>query len=110
MLDQDVPVQEWKLYADKFKQLCLSNGLGIDPAVTADKARILRCPDTLNFKLTETLKVLNTLHISVTNRALERQIVTFDGEINYNMLCIEEWLDVTTSDEAIQFLHKIKHN
>jgi len=50
MLDQDVPVQEWKLYAEKFKQLCLSSGLNIDPAVTADKARILRCPDTLNFK------------------------------------------------------------
>ncbi len=50
MLDQDIPSDEWKLYAEKFKQLCLNNGLGIDPAVTADKARILRCPDTLNFK------------------------------------------------------------
>lgn len=65
-------------------------------------------PDRLNFKLTDTLRTLDALHISVTNQALERQIVAFDGEINYNMLCIEEWLDVTTSDEAIQFLHKIK--
>ena len=50
MLDTEVPVEEWKLYADKFKQLCLSKGLKIDPAVTADKARILRCPSTFNFK------------------------------------------------------------
>ena len=50
MLDTEVPVEEWKLYADKFKQLCLSKGLKIDPSVTADKARILRCPNTFNFK------------------------------------------------------------
>jgi hypothetical protein len=50
MLDTAVPVEEWKLYADKFKQLCIDNGLQIDPAVTADKARILRCPSTFNFK------------------------------------------------------------
>ena len=50
MLDTEVSAEEWKIYADKFKQLCLNNGLRIDPAVTADKARILRCPDTFNFK------------------------------------------------------------
>ena len=50
LLDTDIPVDEWKLYAEKFKQLCLSNGLHIDPSVTADRARILRCPDTFNFK------------------------------------------------------------
>jgi hypothetical protein len=50
MLDTDVPAEEWKLYAEKFKQLCLTNGFNIDPAVTADKARILRAPDTYNFK------------------------------------------------------------
>ena len=50
MLDTAVPVEEWKLYADKFKQLCIDSGLQIDPAVTADKARILRCPSTFNFK------------------------------------------------------------
>lgn len=50
LLDTDVPVEEWKIYAEKFKQLCIRNNLYIDPAVTADKARILRCPDTFNFK------------------------------------------------------------
>lgn len=49
-LDRDVPISEWKIYAQKFKTYCVSQGLKIDLAVTADAARILRCPDTLNYK------------------------------------------------------------
>ena len=47
---EDVPADEWKQYAEKFKALCLDNGLMIDPAVTADAARILRAPGTRNLK------------------------------------------------------------
>lgn len=47
--EEDVPIAEWKPYADKFKQLCLDH-MKIDPVVTADITRIMRCPDTLNFK------------------------------------------------------------
>lgn len=49
-LDRDVPAEEWKVYAEKFKDFCLNNGLHIDPVVSADLARILRSPDTLNHK------------------------------------------------------------
>lgn len=49
ILDRDVPVAEWKLYATKFKNKCLEH-LKIDPAVTADVSRILRCPETLHLK------------------------------------------------------------
>tara|TARA_R110002012_G_scaffold3223_1_gene15027 strand:+ start:5119 stop:7944 length:2826 start_codon:yes stop_codon:yes gene_type:complete len=49
-LDRDVPADEWKLYAEKFKDFCLDNGLLIDPVVSADLARILRSPDTFNHK------------------------------------------------------------
>lgn len=52
ILDQDVPTEIWKAYAVKFKQLCLDH-LKIDPAVTADAARVLRCPDTFNYKKEE---------------------------------------------------------
>lgn len=45
-----VESEEWKTYAEKFKSYCLDNGLHIDRAVTADAARILRAPDTLNYK------------------------------------------------------------
>lgn len=49
LLDQDVPIAEWRRYAYKFKQFCLDY-MKIDPAVTADVSRILRCPDTVNYK------------------------------------------------------------
>ena len=51
ILDQDVPTAEWKTLASKFKKLCLDH-IKIDPAVTADAARILRCPDSYNRKKT----------------------------------------------------------
>lgn len=49
--DADVPSDEWRLYANKFKQLCLDH-IKIDTTVTADAARVLRCPDTFNYKTT----------------------------------------------------------
>ena len=48
--DNDVNSREWKTYAEKFKTYCIENGLAIDPTVTADAARIMRCPDTVNYK------------------------------------------------------------
>lgn len=50
LFHEDIPASEWKPYAEKFKDLCISKGLRIDPVVTADLARILRCPDTFNLK------------------------------------------------------------
>ena len=50
IFDQDIPVDEWKPYAEKFKMFCMDNGLLIDPVVTAHQARIMRCPDTQNHK------------------------------------------------------------
>ena len=50
LFDRDIPATEWKPYAEKFKEFCLSHGLNIDPVVTADLARILRCPNTFNQK------------------------------------------------------------
>ena len=50
MFDKDIPISEWKPYAEKFKNYCIEHDLKIDPVVTADVARILRAPDTLNYK------------------------------------------------------------
>lgn len=52
VFDSDVPVVEWKPYAEKFKEFCIEQGLQIDPVVSADSARIMRCPDTYNHKNT----------------------------------------------------------
>ena len=49
LMDEDISAEEWKTYAEKFKALCMSY-IKIDPVVTADAARIMRAPETLNFK------------------------------------------------------------
>jgi len=48
-MDRDIPKDEWKPCAEQFKALCLKH-INIDPTVTADISRILRCPDTFNHK------------------------------------------------------------
>jgi len=50
LFDEDIPSSEWVVYAEKFKTYCTAQGLKIDPVVTADRARIMRVPDTLNYK------------------------------------------------------------
>lgn len=50
ILTEQITPDIWKPIAEKFKSLCLRSGLRIDPACTADSARILRIPDTKNFR------------------------------------------------------------
>lgn len=49
-LTEPVPPEEWIPVAEALKRACAKHGLKADPAVTADCARVLRVPDTLNFK------------------------------------------------------------
>lgn len=49
-LQETITYNDWKPTAETFKKFCASYNLNADPAVTADAARILRVPDTLNFK------------------------------------------------------------
>lgn len=48
--DRDLPVAAWRALAEKLKAKCIETGFKIDPTVTADAARILRMPGTLNHK------------------------------------------------------------
>jgi hypothetical protein len=48
--DRDMPVAEWRPLAEALKKRCLEADLKIDPTVTADAARILRMPGTMNVK------------------------------------------------------------
>jgi hypothetical protein len=50
LLTQYIPSSAWSPIAEKLKHACDHLGLKADPAVTADEARILRIPQTLNFK------------------------------------------------------------
>lgn len=49
-LTEEADIVSWKPVAENFKRLCKQEGLVIDMTVTADAARVLRIPGTLNFK------------------------------------------------------------
>jgi len=49
-LEKTIEVAVWKPVAENFKRLCKQEELRIDNTVTADSARILRIPETFNFK------------------------------------------------------------
>lgn len=48
--DRDLPVDEWRMLATRLKARCVSANFPADPTVTADAARVLRVPGTLNHK------------------------------------------------------------
>ena len=49
-LEETIEVAVWKPVAENFKRLCAQEELRIDNTVTADSARVLRIPETFNFK------------------------------------------------------------
>ena len=49
-LSEPLPVHVWKPLAEKLKRLFRVHGLMADPSVTADAARVLRVPGTVNRK------------------------------------------------------------
>lgn len=57
-LDKECTTDEWKPVAEAMKALALENGFAIDPAITADSARILRPIGTHNPKTGNEVKVL----------------------------------------------------
>ena len=50
VFDAPVEIAQWKPVAENLKRLCKQEGLAIDMTVTADAARVLRIPGTMNFK------------------------------------------------------------
>lgn len=48
VLDTAITIDVWQPLAEKLKKLCQTRKLFIDPAVTADSARVLRVPNTVN--------------------------------------------------------------
>jgi len=49
-LQDDILIDDWKPIAENLKRLCKQEKLAIDMTVTADSARVLRIPGTVNFK------------------------------------------------------------
>lgn len=49
-LDRDISVDQWKPVSAALKAKCAELGFNADPTSTADPARVLRCPGSLNRK------------------------------------------------------------
>lgn len=62
-LHETIPRSAWKPMAEQLKMLCAKHKLNADHAITADAARILRVPGTLNFK-TEPPLAVSLLHMA----------------------------------------------
>jgi len=54
---QEVDIDVWKPVAENLKRLCKKEGFKIDAMVTGDAARVLRVPDTNNYKQAKPRKV-----------------------------------------------------
>jgi hypothetical protein len=50
VLTESVGIADWITVAERLKRVCGEEGLHADPAVTSDAARVLRVPDTHNYK------------------------------------------------------------
>jgi hypothetical protein len=49
-LDEDLPVKKWKPLNNGLIKACEETNLLVDPAVTQDSARLLRAPESVNYK------------------------------------------------------------
>ena len=55
---EEISISTWKPVAENLKRLCKKEGFNIDHSVTGDAARILRVPDTHNYKQETPRKVV----------------------------------------------------
>lgn len=62
--DRDIDVEAWRALAGKFKAKCIEAGLKADHMCTADAARIMRMPGTINQKSQTPCRVLKDTGVS----------------------------------------------
>ena len=75
-LTEAISKDVWQPVAEKLKAVCLASGLRIDPVCTADSARILRIPNTLNYKFTP------PTHVQMHTQGGEVDIAEFIAQID----------------------------
>jgi hypothetical protein len=89
LFEEEVQIDEWKVFAARFKQFCMDKGLLIDPAVTADAARVMRCPETMN------------LRVGAPSQFIDTEFYQYDFEAFKEFLGSKE-LDVVQTIELIK--------
>jgi len=62
VMEEALPRDAWKPYAEQLKKLCVEHKFDVDPAVTGEAARVLRVPGTMHVK-----DINNPLPVDVVN-------------------------------------------
>jgi len=89
VFNEDIAPDKWQVMADALKELCLDNDLRIDPTVTADSARILRVPNTRNWKdptKPKGVKVLGSQKADIPLADMQAALMLFSGSSAVDML------------------------
>ena len=85
--EEEVDVAVWKPVAENLKRLAKKHGFNIDASVTGDSARILRVPDTHNYKEAKPRKVSIKVKGTVFNfEALSNHLRDAVGESAYEAI------------------------
>lgn len=92
LLDSDIPTEEYLVYAIKFKTFVIKQ-LHADASVMADPARIMRCPETLNYK---------------TNPPSPTCILNPDQILQYSFESFKEFLDNEIVNDPGDVFSKVK--
>jgi hypothetical protein len=86
-LEEEVDIAVWKPVAENLKRLCKKLNFNIDASVTGDTARILRVPDTHNYKQEKPRKVVIKTEGTVFNlETLSTHLREAIGEAAYEAL------------------------
>lgn len=72
--DRDIDIATWRPLAEKLKAKCIELGFKIDPTVTADSARIMRMPGTINQKSGTPCRVLKDNGVSYDPSSLLKSL------------------------------------
>jgi len=96
VLTEEISYNDWKPVADHLKQTCVLHGLKADPSVTADAARILRVPDTFNYKSPTNKKEVKVIEFAeaIAFSALKTAI-NFEGSSGVYSFGVKEEDDIT---------------
>ena len=94
-LKEQVSIDVWKPIAEQLKSFCVQQNLKIDLAVTADTVRLLRCPDTNNYKQdpprpTLVLRDADEINIKDIQKVLEDVEVSTEGAPKSNTMSDDE--------------------
>jgi hypothetical protein len=73
-ITETIDAKRWTPIAERLKSLCAEHNLEIDPSATADAARILRIPETKNWKNPD-----NPLDVSIIHLGKAVDVEVFSG-------------------------------